>query len=162
MSKKIRLSGKHNELSTIVDNDDYQWLKGHALHLVRGYVKWYNPNTKKSEAIHRAIMNCKPGKFIDHINRDRLDNRKENLRIANRSQNNANMRIQDRNKLGVKGVCLHRGRYQASITVKKKTIFLGNYDTAKEAALAYDEAAKMYHGEFALTNKELHVMEALR
>ena len=95
--KKIELTqGKF----ALVDDEDFEWLnqwKWYANHL--GYT-WYvvrsvrYDNEVKAILMHRSILNAKIGEEIDHINHNGLDNRKKNLRICTRSQNNMN-----RNKL---------------------------------------------------------------
>jgi hypothetical protein len=92
-----------------------------------------------------------PPHHIDHINGDGLDNRINNLRLATNSQNAANNR---RKKAAASGL---KGAYKATtgplwfshIYVGGKKIYLGSYPTAEEAHMAYAEAAKRYHGEFA-------------
>ena len=87
---------------------------------------------------------------IDHIDRDKSNNRINNLRSATRSQNKANEGSRKNNKLGVKGVCLdNRGKYRTTINVNGKANFLGRFDTLEKAAEAYRTAAISYFGEFA-------------
>ena len=83
---------------------------------------------------------------------DTLDNRKKNLRIVTRSQNEWNRGKQKNNTTGYKGVILSRGRYVARIRVKSKLIYLGSYIDKKEAAKSYNMGAIKYHGEFAKLN----------
>lgn len=83
-----------------------------------------------------------PKNELDHINRNKLDNRIENLRECNSSQNAANRRSNKKYK-GV-SKCLN-GKFKAQIT-------LGTFDTAEEAAKKYDEILYKIHGEFALLN----------
>jgi hypothetical protein len=97
-----------------------------------------------------------PGdRMVDHINGDCLDNRIENLRLADHSQNGANARRHSRNTSGLKGASKvlkkgkWTGRWQASITVRNKQINLGYFDTVENAHAAYLAAAQKHHGEFA-------------
>jgi hypothetical protein len=110
-------------------------------------------------AAHRLVWIMFHGKScehdIDHINRDPKDNRIENLRPTNDMLNRANAKLNDKNKNGFKGVWYRhdRGKYAGIIRVNKKIKYLGHYNTAKEAAIAYNNAALMYFGEFASINK---------
>ena len=90
-------------------------------------------------------------KEIDHINRDRLDNRMSNLRMATRSQNSMNKGRRSDNKSGVTGVTWHKGsqKWRAVCHMNGKQIQVGMFDSIEEAAKAYAEAAEKLHGEFA-------------
>lgn len=106
--------------------------------------------------LHRLLMNF-PLTGIDHINGNGLDNRRENLRICNQSQNGCNRNKQKNNKSGYKGVYFKRDkrrikRWLAKLNKDKKTIMGGYFLTAKEAAIAYNELAVQYHGQFANLN----------
>lgn len=91
-----------------------------------------------------------PDKIVDHKNRNRDDNRWENLRLASRSENNANSRVKHHNVLGLKGVKeTLSGRFAARIYKDKQFYCLGTYDTAEEAHQAYAKAAAQMHGDFA-------------
>jgi len=86
----------------------------------------------------------------DHKDGNKLNCRRSNLRGATSAQNKANTGPRKTNKLGVKGVGRWpNGRYTARITVNRKQIHLGYFDTIQEASDAYFEAAKRYYGEFA-------------
>lgn len=91
---------------------------------------------------------------VDHINGNGLDNRRENLRLVTPSQNMFNSKKPKNNTTGFKGVDFQKkeNKYRARIGVNNKRINLGQFNTAEEAARAYDEAAKKYHGEFAQLN----------
>lgn len=101
--------------------------------------------------LHRLITNAPAGVFVDHKNKNPLDNRKENLRLATCSQNNANSRAPVTNTSGLKGAYWHAGarKWMASIGVGKKAIYLGLHPTKEEAHAAYMEAAVRFFGPFA-------------
>lgn len=104
----------------------------------------------------RVIMQAPKGIEVDHRNNDVLDNRRENLRFATRSQNNRNRRVNRNNKSGYKGVSVDKrcpDRWQAAIYVAPKQIRLGSFSTPEAAALAYNRAALKYYGEFARLNE---------
>ena len=94
-----------------------------------------------------------PPPFLDHINCVRTDNRIANLRPASRTENNRNGGMRKNNTFGFKGVCFctQTGRWQAAITVDRRSIRLGRFDTPEEAHEAYRAAAERYHGPFART-----------
>jgi hypothetical protein len=152
MSKKINLSkGKH----TVVSDEDYAWLiqrkwcysnSGYAVH----YFK--EDGKHKTLYMHRAIMQPPADLQVDHINRDRLDNRRENLRLATRSENQANKSIGHNNTSGYKGVTFDRGKYDARIRYYGLRIRLGRYYDPVEAAMIYDCASRLLYGEFAGLN----------
>lgn len=85
---------------------------------------------------HRIVMNAKPGQIVDHINRNRADNRKNNLRCCSRFENNLNRGRRSTNKSGTIGVYYDdkRNKWIANITYNKRRIFIGRFST-KEAAV---------------------------
>lgn len=102
--------------------------------------------------LHRLIWRIYyeewPSDQIDHINGIKHDNRIENLRIANNSQNNCNKPVSKRNKLGIKGIRKHGNKYQALICKNKTQILIGSFDSINAAINAYYDASKILHGEF--------------
>jgi hypothetical protein len=103
--------------------------------------------------LHRLITSAPKGLLVDHVNRDGLDNRRANLRLCNESQNKANRPAPRSNTSGYKGVSkTPSGRWSAYITVDYRRRALGTFDTAAEAAQAYNAAAIEAWGEFAFLN----------
>lgn len=108
-----------------------------------------------TERIHRTILSrilqrpLTSKEQVDHIDGNRLNNIRENLRLASNSQNGKNRRISKLNKSGYKGVYKVRDKWRVAIKVNYKLIHLGYFNTPEEAHKAYCEAAIKYHGEFA-------------
>lgn len=99
---------------------------------------------------HRWLLNAKDGEQIDHINGDKLDNRRENLRFCTASQNSMNRAKASCNSSGYKGVDYREEKKKFRARLSKK--FLGYYPTAEKAAIAYNEAALEQFGAFAQLN----------
>lgn len=89
---------------------------------------------------------------IDHIDKNRLNNVNNNLRLCSKAENGRNRGPNKNNTTGAKGVTRFKSKLQAQITVNRTHIVLGLYDTIKEAADAYDLAALRYFGQFAYLN----------
>ena len=139
-----------------VDNEDYeflnQWEWCYALgYAVRG--QWRKTNYTNI-MMHRLIMQTPKGLFTDHINGDKLDNRKINLRTCSANGNQQNKKIYKNNKSGFKGVSKKKGKngFVSQICVNNKILHIGYFRDKKEAALAYNEKALELHGEFANIN----------
>lgn len=143
----------------IVDAADYEWLsqwKWSASQNEWGcYAKRAEMVNGKMQTVsmHRLIMGVVDdgSHDVDHIDRNGLNNRRSNLRLATRSQNMANMGRPKRNTSGFKGVGWHRERskWQAYIRVHGKLIHLGRFAEKEQAAEAYAVAASKHFGEFA-------------
>lgn len=105
--------------------------------------------------MHRRIMKAKKGEYVDHINHNPRDNRKSNLRLCTNSENNMNRYLQSNSKTGYKGVSwsIVGNCWRAYIKVRGQQLHLGYFDTKEQAALAYNEAALVHHGAFAILNE---------
>jgi hypothetical protein len=102
--------------------------------------------------LHRVIAGAAKGQCVDHINGDRTDNRRENLRICSQSENRRNRAARFDSKAPYKGITFKSGKWVAQIQAHHKYYNLGRWDTAEAAAAAYDKAALELHGAFARTN----------
>lgn len=116
---------------------------------------------------HRLAWLYMTGKWpvadIDHINRDKSDNRFDNLREATRQQNIWNSRTRSNSTTGYKGVSYRKDikKWRAFIAIKGKLCTIGNFDSPELAADAYDKKAKEVHGEFAFLNHASKDMQIL-
>lgn len=108
----------------------------------------------KSRRLSSVLLGTTGRQCADHINGDRSDNRRSNLRVCSNTENHGNQCISSRNTSGYKGVSRIKGqnRYRAYINKNGVRRELGNFSTAIEAAGAYDRAARFYFGEFACVN----------
>jgi len=105
-------------------------------------------------SLSRYIINCPRNRCVDHKNHSQFDLTNENLRIATRSQNNANRRKKPECSSKYKGVCWDsdRNKWVARINFRYKEIYLGSFGVEAMAAEAYNIAALKYFGEFAYLN----------
>ena len=96
--------------------------------------------------MHRLITAAPPGMEVDHINHDTLDNRKENLRVCTKSQNQLNRhKARADSSSGIPGVGQHKNKWRARIQINGEQIHIGLYGTKEEASKAYAEANKYAH-----------------
>lgn len=135
----------------LVDDCDFDYLNQFRWHLntVIGYVtSWIDG---KNQYIHQIIMGKKPGMVLDHINGNKLDNRRCNLRFCTTKENVRNTKKSKNNTSGFNGVSYRKLRkdYRAYIMVDRKQINLGHYKTFDEALSARLKGEKLYFGEFA-------------
>jgi hypothetical protein len=145
---------------TILDQQDYYRLIGFNWFLTGRFHKFYASRTIKIDGrtkitrMHRDIMNPPDNLLVDHRNCNGLDNRRENLRLANKSQNVCNSRKRKNTSSKYIGVHLRKsqGRWEAQIRHNGKKMWLGSFENEIAAARAYDRAAVKYHGEFARLN----------
>jgi hypothetical protein len=155
--KTIKLT---NGADCLIDDEDFErvsawgWM-AHEVSPGRFYVR--RTTYRDRVYLHRFILGLtKADGEIDHRNGNTLDNTRENLRPCTSTQNKANMRLRCDNRTGYKGVFWRadRGKYIAYIRGGGRgRKYLGHFLTAKDAALAYNEAARQEYGEFARLNE---------
>lgn len=95
------------------------------------------------------VTGAMPTAEVDHIDRDRANNAWSNLRLATRSQNQANTSLRRNNTSGYKGVRILADCFRAKITIQGRIIHLGDFDTLEEAVAAYGAAARVGFGSYA-------------
>jgi hypothetical protein len=142
----------------IVDIDDLPALSGSTWFAVDSGKTFYAVRSVlgKFEAMHRVILGLTGEERVDHENRNGLDNRRENLRACNASQNGANADLRADNTSGFKGVTGRNGKWVARISAHGEKIYLGTFSCPYDAADAYDNAAIKHFGEFALLNSMIN------
>ncbi|ADI67581.1 HNH endonuclease [Mobiluncus curtisii] len=150
-------------LVAVVDDADYSKLSPYSWYAVgrpgNEYAARYGGHNKGSSShirMHRELLNAPAGIEVDHVNGNRLDNRRANLRLATRTQNACNRsKFRGKHHSRFKGVTYHvRDQcWQASIRHHDKHIYLGSFESEVEAAAAYNKAAINYQGKFAKLNE---------
>lgn len=124
------------------------WYKDKDGYLVSCY--FFN-GRRRFVRFHRIVMRAKPGQFVDHINKNRADNRKQNLRCCMMSENVRNRSAYSTNTSGVTGVYFdkQRKKWVASISYNKKRILIGRFASKEDAVLARLEKEAELFKEFA-------------
>ena len=157
MDKYIPLNQGKFSLVSSADFDSLSEFKWSALSTTNGF-HYAVRHTRVSEGVpgrtvymHRQVLGVEKGTEVDHINGDRLDNRRENLRVCTREQNCSNVAISKTNTSGFKGVTWHKSkkRWLAMIRFGGRKITLGAFKDRLEASECYNEACRSLHGEFA-------------
>lgn len=141
-----------NGKTFLFDKEDYEKISNYCWFYAHGYlVSCANGYKNPRVYMHRFLLDCPSDKVVDHINHDTLDNRKCNLRICSRAENNRNVTITSQNSSGVRGVGLNnkKNRWVARITYNNKEYFLGSFLTKEEAIKTRKEAEQKFFGEFA-------------
>jgi hypothetical protein len=112
--------------------------------------------------MHRLLLDCPDDLFVDHKNGDGLDNRMQNLRICTHAENMRNRKRCSNCSSRFKGVHWdsHEKKWRAKIGLDGRYVRLGRFNSETQAALAYDKAARQFHGEFARVNFPLNSEEA--
>lgn len=155
-------SRKHAGLVALVDRADEALVSGFDWHPMwdRHTRSFYaiatvrEGNRRVPVRMHRLVVSANHHEFVDHVNNDTLDNRRTNLRLCSRSQNQANQRESAGKTSQYKGVRWNREcqKWQAQIGVQGKRHHLGLFTDERSAAAAYDSAARNVFAEYAKVN----------
>lgn len=152
MSELIPIRSRRGVIEyATVDAEDYPHLSQYRWSLMGGYPRTAIGQPQRHFKMHRLIMPRQVGMTIDHINGDKLDNRKCNLRLCTDRQNNLNRPKQSNNKTGYKGVFIEgrTGMYVAQIRYAGRRYRLGQFTDPRAAYDAYCKACHRLHGEYA-------------
>jgi len=164
MKELVLHSKKHGTHTVLYDDEDHDLISKYHWNLYsskRHHTIYVNSRcviNGKSTTLrfHRIVLSVTSANMqVDHKNGNGLDNRKSNLRICTAVQNGGNQNISIKNTSGFKGVHRNKinGRWIAKVGYNNKKIVLGTFHSIIDAAIAYNNAALKYHGEFARLNQ---------
>ncbi len=140
----------------VVDQEDYASLNQRKWYVLKVEKLCYAVRSVKGGVVlmHRQLLNVTQGKEIDHKDGDGLNNCRSNLRTCNHQQNHYNLRNRLNTSSIYKGVSWDKDKHKwrASLKAEGKIKHLGRFKDEALAALAYNEAATKYHGEYARLN----------
>lgn len=136
----------------LVDDEDFEYLNqwkwkksnGYAVRTTRNGKRW------RTIKIHRLVISALPNTIVDHINRNRLDNRRSNLRIVTASESVINTSMRSDNTSGCRGVSWNKekNKWEARIGKNNSTLRLGYFFELNQAIKVRKEAEKKYFGEY--------------
>lgn len=147
--KRVLINKRGADEYYTIDEEDFERVREYKWHIgTNGYLV-SNTHVK----LHRLIIGVTDtAVFVRHINGDKLDNRKANLQIITPAQKMYGVKARANNKSGFKGVGKCRTMWCAQIKINGESIRLGSFPTPEAAARAFDEAARIHHGEFGTYN----------
>ena len=140
----IYVSCKEEVFECIIDTDDLEKVSEYSWYVnPKGYILCRREETTY---IHRLITSCPKGKQVDHINRNKLDNRKENLRIVTNRQNCQNRALMPNNKTGYRGVYFenYTQKYRVQLVIDGKTMDFGRYEDIDVAGYVAGQIIKNF------------------
>ena len=141
----------------LISVEDFELVSGFRWHInSRGYARTQKRVGKKMihTKLHKLIAQAKPGEYVDHINRIKTDNRRENLRIVTPLINCLNRSPRKNKASKFKGVFKQKNKWQVYVNSK----YIGIFATEEEAAMAYDNNVVKVYGEYATTNKGMGLL----
>lgn len=137
------------DLEDIESIKQYKWRKDRQGYAVTSIIG--DDNKRHRVSMHRFLMKPKSHELIDHINFNKSDNRKTNLRVVNKSQNEMHKLIRSNNSSGTRGVSYYKGKnlWVAEITVNGKKVFKKGYKSKEDAVKAREQAELKYFKEYS-------------
>lgn len=128
----------------IVDSEDFEYLNQWKWHYAHGYAR---TSELRKSYMHRLVNKTPKGFLTDHINRNKLDNRKCNLRTGNKGLNSINRGLQSNNTSGYKGVSWAKNvkKWETYIWINGVKKLLGYFELKSEAVMVRRKAEKTYH-----------------
>lgn len=151
MKEKILTNGN----VTLLNDEDYEFFKDRKCYEhSSGYATFWDKENKKVLYVHRFLVNPPDDMKVDHINRNKLDNQRDNLRVCTSAQNQYNTGKIASYTSKYQGVsfCKQTKKWRVTMRIDGKCKTVGRYATEKEAALTYNKMAKKHRGEFAYIN----------
>ena len=150
--ENIAIGTTNKKEKFIIDIEDYEKVKNFCWRIDKfGYVVANSKNFLNLVIkLHKIITNSNKDEIIDHINQDKKDNRKSNLRKATKSQNNSNIKRRSDNTSGYTGVKFENktNKWKAQISLNNNRYHLGTFDTKEDAIIARNKAEIEIHKEF--------------
>lgn len=144
-----------NGYYAVVDDEDYDWLKQWTWHAATNKYaarcrRKKEPARNYQTLMHRLITKCPKNRQVDHINGNRLDNRRKNLRIIKIEENGFNRGINKNNTSGYRGVYWNTicKKWGAQIMLNRKNHYLGLFTNPIDASQAYESTARKLFGKF--------------
>lgn len=162
MAVEVKLT--NSDQVALIDHDDLKNVAKYKWKLEKGYavtmLNWYEGGKRrgKTTRMHQLIINPAEGLVTDHINMDKLDNRKENLRLVTPQQNMWNKKTSRKTPSSIyKGVsyCKQTNKWKVSLTIDGKCKTLGRFREEADAAMVFDYHAKQVHGDYGCYNGDL-------
>lgn len=156
--KSFTINSKHGKFKVLVDNEDYTKVINHKWNISKSSNKYFRVECNEpgfKVRLHRFILGLNVGDpEVDHINRNPLDNRKNNLRIVNRTAQVRNTSSRQNSISKYVGVSFDKKnkKWVAQLKINNKIVYYKRFDNELDAAKNRDKAAKKYHGEFASLN----------
>lgn len=153
-----------NGYTFYIDKADEPLVRKHKWHCCASQDGILTITSPKRETLHAVLMNTPKGMEVDHIDLDRLNNRRSNLRLSSHRQNQCNQPLQCNNTSGVTGVSFYppRDKYRARIKANQHEIHLGYYDTFEEAVQARNVGMECMFGEYGRYNDVVPAPEPIR